>query len=461
MGTFEKNLAEGNVFQRLITFAVPFLIANIVQSLYSIADMLIVGNFSGTISMAGVNLGSQITLIETNIIVGFCTGGAVLIAQYIGAQKQEDMKRTTSTLITVLLYLAIILTVLMIFLGDPFLRLLQTPEEAFSEASGYLFVTVLGTIFIFGYNALSAILRGMGDSKRPLIFVGIACVVNVGLDLLLCGPFGMGAVGAAIATVISQAISMILCIVYLKKKGFVFDFKPSSFRIDRPSLRMIVKIGLPSAVQSGITNISFLIITALVNTLGGVTASAAVGVVGKFNAFAIMPTVAMASSISTVAAQNIGAKQWGRAKQTCRLGAAIAFVISLLIFALVQLFPEAVLRLFDDDPEMIANGVEYMRSFSIDYLLTPALFCYNGLFIASGHTNFSLLNNALSAVILRAPMAVILGTTLGMGLTGVGLAVPIASFGSLLLVIWFYLTKRWTVNVVDKASPPAAALEKE
>lgn len=450
MGSIEKNLVGGSVFKRLITFAVPFLIANIVQSLYSVADMLIVGNFSGTISMAGVNMGSQITFIETTIIVGFCMGGAVLIAQYIGANKQEEMKKTTSTLITLLLYLSVILTVLMLFLGDPFLRLLQTPEEAFAESSAYLLVTVIGTIFIFGYNALSAILRGMGDSQRPLIFVGIACVVNIGLDLLLVGVFRMGAVGAAIATVASQALSMILCIVYLKKRDFVFDFKPSSFKIDRASMKMIVKIGLPSAIQNGITNISFLIITALVNVLGGVAASAAVGVVSKFNGFAIMPALAMANSISTVAAQNIGANEWDRAKRTCRMGTVVAFVISALIFVLVQLFPEAILKLFDDDPQMIASGVEYMRSFSIDYLLTPFLFCYNGLFIAAGHTNFSLLNNALAAIILRTPMAILLGTTFALGMFGVGMAAPIATLGSLAMILWFYLSKRWTVNVVDK-----------
>ena len=179
MSSFEKNLSEGNVAKQLILFSLPFLVSNIIQSLYSVADMLIVGRFSGTTSMSGVNLGSQVTLILTNIVVGLCTGGTVLIAQYLGAKRRKDMQETTATLLTTLTMAAIAITVLMLILKKPILHLIQTPAESFAEADRYLTVTVLGLIFIFGYNVFSAVMRGMGDSKRPLYFVLIACITNV------------------------------------------------------------------------------------------------------------------------------------------------------------------------------------------------------------------------------------------------------------------------------------------
>lgn len=338
----------------------------------------------------------------------------------------------------------------MLILKNQVLVLIKTPAESFDEASRYLTVTVIGIIFIFGYNVLAAVMRGMGDSKRPFYFVLVACVTNIFLDLLLVAGFRMGAFGAAVATVFSQALSMILCIGYMVKNDFIFDFKPSSFRFHKEKMSLIVKIGLPAAIQNGITSFSFLIITALVNTIGGVNASAAVGVVGKFNGFAIMPAVAMGSSIATMCAQNIGAGQWDRATKTCRVGTLIAVGCSYIIFVLVQLFPQPILEMFDNNPDMIRSGVEYFRTFSFDYLLVPLCFSINGLYIASGHTTFSLINSILSSVALRIPASILFGSVFGMGIMGVGLGAPIASLGSLLLIIWFYFSGKWQENVVHR-----------
>ena len=250
MSSFEKNLSEGNVAKQLVLFSLPFLASNIIQSLYSVADMLIVGRFSGTTSMSGVNLGSQVTLILTNIVVGLCAGGTVLIAQYLGAKRRKDMQETTATLLTTLTIAAVAITVLMLILKKPILHLIQTPAESFAEADRYLTVTVLGLIFIFGYNVFSAVMRGMGDSKRPLYFVLIACITNVILDLVLVAGLKMGALGAAIATVFSQAVSMITCIVVMIRNDFVFDFKPSSFIIKKEKAIKILKLGTPTAIQN-------------------------------------------------------------------------------------------------------------------------------------------------------------------------------------------------------------------
>ncbi|MDY5014492.1 MAG: MATE family efflux transporter [Eubacteriales bacterium] len=457
MSQFESNLSEGSVARRLIVFALPVLLSNIVQSLYSVADMLIVGNFAGTASMSAVNIGGQVTFIVTNAVFGLCLGGTVLIAQYLGAGEREKMRRTISTLVTGLLILGVVCTAGLLSLRDASLRLIRTPEESFAEASEYLFVTILGIVFIFGYNALSAILRGMGDSKRPFYFVLIACVTNILLDILFVGPMQMGARGAAIATVISQGVSMLLCVGYLIRNKFIFDFRLRSYRIYREQLGLIFKIGTPNAIQNAVVSVSFMFITALVNTIGGYTASAAVGVVGKFNGFAIMPALAMSSAISTMAAQNIGAGKWDRAVKSLRIGTLIAVVISYSIFAVAQLFPEFILRLFDRDPEMIAYGVSYMRSFSLDYLIVPLCFCFNGLYMGSGHTTFTLINGMLSSLLFRIPASYLFGVVCDWGLFGVGLGGPAASLGALILIIIYYFSGRWKVNVVHHGAAPGKA----
>lgn len=449
---FERDLSSGSVWKKLLAFSLPFVISNLIQSLYNVADMIIVGQFSGTVAMSGVNIGGQVTLLLTNLLVGLAAGASVLIAQYMGAKDRKALRETIGTLLTTLLIVSAVLTVVMVVFKAPVLRLIQTPPEAYSEAEDYLMITSLGIVFIAGYNALSAVMRGMGDSKRPLIFVGIACGVNIGLDLLLVGVFEMGAAGAALATVFSQALSMILCIIFLKSNDFVFDFKLPSFKIHPERIGMLLKVGAPMAVQNVTVSISFLLLTAMVNTLG-VTASAAVGAVGKFNGFAIMPAIAMSASISSMSAQNIGAGEDGRAVKTMRAGMVMAVAMTAVVFVLVQLFPEPILRLFADDDAMVVAGVEYVRSFSFEYLVVPFVFSMNGLFIGSGHTTFSLINGCISSIFARVPVAYIFGIALKMGLFGVGLGAPVASAISCIVGMIYFLTGRWKKKVILKEPP--------
>jgi putative MATE family efflux protein len=447
----QKNLAKGNVAKQLILFAIPFIISNLIQTLYSVADMVIVGQFNGTYSMSGVNIGGQVTNLLLNVAIGISTGGTIMIAQSVGAEKTKQLQKIIGTLLTSLMVAAVVMTVLMLVLKDPILRIIHTPEESFEEASIYLAVTALGTIFIFGYNALSAIMRGMGDSKSPLIFVTIACFTNIILDLLLVGGLHQGAFGAAVATVVSQALSMLLCVVYLKRKGFVFDFNIQSFRVDKVQLEGILKLGIPLTIQNLITNLSFLFMTTLVNYIG-VTASAAVGAVGKYNGFAILPALAMNAAISAMVAQNIGAEREDRAIKTMLTGMGIAYLISVTIFVLTRLFTEEVLMMFSSDPEMIQVGIPYLFAFSFDYLLVPAAFCLVGFFIGTGHTTFSLINNIMSSIVIRIPAAYLLSDTLGLGLKGVGMAVPFATACTIILSLWFFFSGKWkkkTVRIED------------
>ena len=447
MSKIEKNLTEGSVVKQLILFALPFMLSNLIQSLYNVADMLIVGRFCGPVGISGVNIGGQVTFLMTNLVIGLSVGGTVVIAQFLGCGDRKAVRECIGTLLTSLIAAAVLMTTVMLLVSDQILKLIQTPAESFAQARSYLDITIMGTVFIFGYNALSAVMRGMGDSRHPLMFVGVACVTNIVLDLLLVGPLGMRAQGAALATIASQALSMILCIVYMKKNDFIFDFKLSSFRFYGSRLKMLLRVGIPTSVQNVITNLSFLFITSLVNTFG-VDASAAVGAIGKFNSFAILPAIAMSSSISAMAAQNLGAGRPDRAEKTMRTGMVMAIVMSWTMFALAQLFPEQILRLFADDPKMAELGIPYLRTFSFDYLIVPITFCLNGLNIGAGHTTFSLVNTCMSALFFRIPFAYIFGIALGFGLPGIGLGAPAASLAAMCVALWFNLTGRWKKQVV-------------
>jgi Na+-driven multidrug efflux pump len=261
--------------------------------------------------------------------------------------------------------------------------------------------------------------------------------------------FRWGAFGAALATVLSQALSVFLCIRYMAKNNFHFDFKPRSFRIYGEQLKLIFKIGLPTCIQNSIISISFTFVTAIVNIVGGVTASAGVGAVGKFNSFAFMPTQAISASISAMSAQNFGAGRVDRAVSACRIGTLFSACLTFSFFILVMIFPASVLKIFGNDPRMIQDGVTYIRSFAWDLLLIPFIFCINGFLIGGGHTLFTLLNSVLSSVFLRVPVCYFLGITLGWGLKGVGLGAPVASAGVLLVMIIYLFTGKWKHNVIQ------------
>ena len=452
LSKMQRDFTQGPIAKGMIAFSMPFLLSNILQALYGAVDMWVVGNFSNpdpAVSaqiLSGVNIGSQITNLVAMMVSGLTVSGTVMVGQYIGARKQKDASETVGTMFTLLALVGVVLMALMMVFSNAMLNLLNTPPEAFEHAKTYLMICLSGTLFIFGYNAISSIQRGLGDSVRPLIFVGIACVVNVALDLWLVKGLGMGAAGAAWATVIAQAISLLLAGWYLGKNKFIFDFKPSSFRIKNDKMKMMVRLGIPSSVQSIIVNISFLVMTALVNNIGGAMASAAVGVVGKFNSFAILPAVAMSSSVSAFAAQNIGANMYDRAKKSLGVGIGIAMAISVVVFAAVQLFPEPIIGIFSPSEEVIKNGVEYMRTFSFDYLLVPVQFCLNGLIMGAGHTMLTLISATMSSLLLRIPVAVLFGSVLGWGLMGVGLAGPAATLAGIILTGWFIVSGRWMKN---------------
>ena len=441
---FRQDLTKGSVGKQLMKFAIPFLLSNLLQAFYSVADMIIVGRLCGTHGITGVNIGSQINILVTGAALGLAVGGTVLIAQYGGAKKFDDQRKTIGTLFTAYMILSVICTAVMLLLGTTLLDILKTPEVAYVEAQNYYTICMSGLVFMFAYNVISAILRGMGDSKRPLYFVLIATIVNIIGDIILVGPFKMGAAGAAYATIGAQALSVILSIIYLAKNHFFTGYKKSDFIIDKEKLKMLLKIGLPSSVQQVVVSFSFLTLTALVNSLPNADiASACQGIGGKVNSFAILPALAMSSAVSSMAGQNIGAGEYGRAKKTMMTGMGIAFAISVFVFAIVELFPQPIISLFDTNPEVISVGSEYMRFIALDYIFVPFVFCMNGLAIGAGYTNFALFNACFSSILIRVPFAYLIVNLTNLGFNGIGLATGLASAASIIVGAIFVASGKW------------------
>ena len=441
---FRQDLTKGSVSKQLMKFAIPFLLSNLLQAFYSVADMIIVGRLCGTHGITGVNIGSQINILVTGAAFGLAVGGTVLIAQYAGAQKFDEQRKTIGTLFSLYMILSVVFTAVMIAVCDPLLKLLNTPESAYIEAENYYRICMAGLIFMFAYNVISAILRGMGDSKRPLYFVLIATITNIIGDIILVGPFKMGAAGAAYATVSAQALSVILSIIYLAKNQFFRGFSKIDFKIDKEKAKLLFKLGLPSSVQQVVVSFSFLTLTALVNSLPNADiASACQGIGGKVNSFAILPALAMSSAVSSMAGQNIGAGETERAKKTMMTGMGIAFGISCFVFVIVQLIPEFIISLFDTNPDVIAVGKEYLRFIAIDYLLVPFVFCMNGLAIGAGYTNFALFNAFFSSIVVRVPLAYLVVGTTSLGFNGVGIVTGLASLASVIVGIIFVSSGKW------------------
>lgn len=448
MTHLQNDLTRGNIQSQLIRFIIPMLGASFLQAMYSVVDMIIMGHFVGASGMSSIGIASQVSFTILGLVMGLSVGGGVLIAQYYGANRHEDVQETIGTILSLYVIVALVLAAVAPFVVVPALRLLKTPVEAFPGAMAYLTINMCGSIFIFGYLAISTILRGMGDSERPLIFIAVGTISNILLDLLFVGRFRMGAAGAAWATVIAQGLSLIISVIYLIRKGFLFDFKPSSFRIHSGKLKLLIKIGLPSSIQGVFLGFSFLYIMTLFNGLG-VVASAVSGIAGRINQFAMLPHMAITTAISPMVGQNIGAGFYDRAKSTMYMGIKLLLPLATFAFVLVMLFPAAALRIFTTDPAVITMGVQYLRCNSWDFLLTAVYFCMNSLITGSGHTAFVMVNDCLCSVLVRIPTSILLAQTFHMGIAGMGLAAPAATLVGLLAALVFIQGGFWRRNAIQ------------
>lgn len=447
MAKFENNLTEGSLFRQLILFSLPFLCANLLQAFYNVADMIIIGRLAGSVHMSGVSTGSQTIYVLTSAISGFSVSGTVTVAQYMGSSQKKDMYECIQTLFSLLIVSALTITAGMLLFTDSMLWLLNTPEEAWIATKQYYMITLSGTIFIFMYNGLSAVMRGMGNSITPLCFVGCACLLNVILDLIAIGVFHLGAAGAALSTVLSQAASVLLCISYLRKHQYVFDFKLSSFCLIPEKARLILRLGLPSAIQFGLTNAAFLTLTAMANSID-VLASAAIGASTKINSFAIQPCLAMSSSITSVSAQNFGAGKQKRALNAMWFGFFLMAVYGTLMFLIVRGYPTVFLGIFNQELGLLEYGIPYLCALSFDWIAVPLHFALIGLFASSGHTLYGSVSSVVSSLALRIPIASYLAFHLNWGIAGLGYSAGITSVILCVTDVIFFLSGHWKRNIV-------------
>lgn len=440
----EQDLTVGSVPKKLIRFAVPLLGANILQSLYSMVDMLVVGRVVGKTGLAAVSNASMISFIINSVCIGVTMGGTVLAAQYKGANDEQGQKETIGTLFSLSFIASIIVTIAGLLAYSPLFSLLQVPAEAMEDACAYMQVICVGTVFVFGYNAVCSLMKGFGDSKSPLYFVAVAAVINVFLDFLFVGPMGMGTKGAAYATVFSQGISLVVSVIHLKRKKFIFDFKLRSFAVQKEKLTIILKVGLPTALQMVIVNISYLLITGMLNTFG-VSVAAASGIGLKVNTFAGMPCWAIGQAVTAMAGQNMGAQDTERVKKTTRYGLLINTFVTFLTVVLVQIFAEAVIMLFNPaGTEVITEGVMYLRiCCSINSLVYAVLYTLDSFAIGAGSANIAMCNAFLDAVIVRLPVCWLLAFPMQMGAIGVYIGQALSPILPALAGIVYFKSKSW------------------
>ena len=440
MSKLTKDMTQGSVAKNLILFSIPLCLSYFLQALYGSADTLIVGQFSPLGDVTGVSQGSQVINILTQAISGLSSGGTVLISRYMGAKRDKDLRETIETLFSLIAVTALAFTAIMLLCNDFIIRLMQIPGEAVLPMLRYLQICEIGILFIFFYNCISAVLQAMGDSRHPLMFVGIACCVNIILDLLLVAVFRMGAFGAAIATVLAQMLSVFLSIRFLRKQKFTFDFRLRSFRFSRDKVALLLQLGLPFAIMRAIVNCSFVVVSGLSNTYG-LAASSAAGVVSKINSFATMPFTALQVAISTMAGQNMGAGQLKRAQHTLFVGLGISLSIGGSLFLLTQLFPRQILSLFSPNPEMIAAGENFLRFFALEYLLMPFTYSVHGLMSAGGYTWIPAVDGLLASVLCRIPLAMLCSSWIGF--PGIALGSSLAVMGAVIPALTFYFSGIW------------------
>lgn len=445
----QKDLTKGSVFGVLVRFSLPYLLACFLQTFYGLADLFVTGQFNGAAAISAVSIGSQVMHMLTVILVGLAMGVTVRISRFVG---EKDMKKAAQTVgNTVVLFagVALLLTVVLLLGMDGIIRWIAVPKEAVSQTRIYLTICFAGIPFITAYNILSCIFRGMGDSKSPLYFVAAACVLNIVLDFLFIGGCSLGAAGAALGTVISQTVSVLLAGAAIRRKSFGLAVSRKDFRVEKKAMGGILKIGIPIALQDGLIQVSFMIITVIANRRG-VTAAASVGIVEKMISFFFLVPSAMLSSISSIAAQNAGAKKYRRGMDTLWYGVLIAVSFGTLAAVVCQFFSPQLLGLFTGDKEVIRMGTQYLRAYVFDCIVAGIHFCFSGYFCAYGYSGISFFQNVVSIILIRVPGAYLASEFYPDTLYPMGLAAPTGSLLSALICIAAFLL--WKKKFLPKDS---------
>ncbi len=447
-----KDFTKGNITKQLIVFAFPLLLSNILQVVYSMVDMIVVGNVMGEVGISAVSVGGDVTNLLTFIGMGFASAGQILIARYIGAKQKEKIGKFVGTMSGFLLLCAVTVSVLGIVFQKEMLSLMNTPSEAYDGAMAYSTICITGLIFIYGYNVVSAILRGMGDSKHPLVFIGIATITNIFLDILFVKDMGAG--GAALATVISQAISFICCTMFLviKKKEFELNISLRDFIVwDKNMLISFIKLGAPMAIKFASIQVSKLFVNAWINGYG-VAVSAFSGIANKLASVVNLFSNAMNTAGSTMIGQNIVAGEFKRVNKILKDVLCVTLAIVAIFSVIIVLFPEEVFGLFanESSQEALKLSGEYVPIALLMFLASSLRAVMNALINGSGNTSLNFITAILDGIVLRIGLAVLLGLTFRMGYFGFWLGDAIAGYTPFFIGLVFYLTGSWKKSIPIK-----------
>ena len=437
----EKNLTSGSVLKNIVYFSLPYLLSYFLQTLYGMADLFIIGQFEGVADTTAVSIGSQVMHMLTLMIVGLAMGATVTIGQAVGARDQKSAARYTGNTMTLFLVLSVAVTGLLLALVRPIAAVMSTPAEAVPGTVAYLRICFVGIPFIAAYNILSAIFRGLGDSRSPMYVIGVACIINIALDFLFIGHMGLGPVGAALGTVTAQTASVALALVWLKSRRTHIHLKRSDLHPQPEVLSSILKIGVPVAVQDGCIQVAFMFITVIANRRG-LTDAAAVGIVEKIISFLFLVPSSMLSTVSALGAQNIGAGKPRRALQTLWYAIAVAFGFGVLISVVIQFVAEPVVALFTHDAAVVAAGGPYLRGYILDCCFAGVHFCFSGYFCAIGRSELSFLHNITAVVLVRVPGAYLMSKWFPTTLLPMGLATAAGSLLSVIICVIAFLVLR-------------------
>lgn len=432
------NFTKGKILSPLLKFALPVLAALFLQTMYGAVDMLVVGQFAHAADVSAVSTGSWLMQLITSFVVGIAMGTTVLLGRKLGERRQEEAGRIIGASTVLFAVIAVVITVCMELFAVPVTEIMQTPAEAFDKTVNYVRICSAGSVFIVAYNILGSIFRGIGNSRLPLITVAIACVFNIAGDLLLVGVFGMAAEGAAYATVGAQALSVVISFWVIKRQQLPFSVSRRDFTWNVAGMLGVLKIGFPIAFQDVLVSISFLTITAIVNSLG-VVASAGVGVAEKLCGFIMLVPSAFNQSMAAFVSQNIGAGQPGRAKKALLYGIGVSLGAGVLMAYFSFFHGDLLAGMFARDAEVIAAAADYLKAYAIDCLLVSVMFCMIGYFNGCGRTTFVMLQGVTGAFLVRIPVSFLMSRLQPVSLFRIGLATPCSSVVQILLCVGYFL----------------------
>ena len=433
----KADFTQGNILKKLVAFMMPILGALILQAAYGAVDLLVVGRFGSTSGLSAVSTGSQVLNLVTFVVIQFAMGITVLIARYLGEKRPERIGAVIGGGAVVFTMMSVALFIAMVGFARPISVLMQAPAEAVDLTASYVRICGAGIFFIVAYNLLSAIFRGLGDSKSPLLFVLVACIVNIIGDLVLVAGLHMDAAGAAIATVTAQALSVVFAVMLLLKKDLPFAITKKDFRLN-PLCRKFLKIGLPLALQEFLTQISFLALCAFVNRLG-LEASSGYGVACKIVNFAMLVPSSLMQSMASFVSQNIGAGKKKRAKQSMFTGIGVGLAVGCVVFVLVLFKGDVLCSAFSTDAAVIQNGFAYLKGFAPETLVTAILFSMVGYFNGNNKTVWVMTQGLLQTLLVRLPLAYFMSIQPNASLTKIGLAAPVATTVGIFLNVGFFI----------------------